>query len=47
MTPENVRIATRLAFTEMIKSGTTCFNDMYFSKILAEEAKIPVSGSYG
>ena len=30
VTPENVRVATRLAFVEMIKSGTTCFNDMYF-----------------
>lgn len=38
--PENVRIATRLAFIEMIKSGTTCFNDMYFFEdIIAEEAK--------
>lgn len=37
---ENVRIATRLAFIEMIKSGTTCFNDMYFFEdIIAEEAK--------
>lgn len=40
VTPENVRIATRLAFIEMIKSGTTCFNDMYFFEdIIAEEAK--------
>lgn len=38
--PENVRIATRLAFIEMIKSGTTCFNDMYFFEdVIAEEAK--------
>ena len=38
--PENVRIASRLAFLEMIKSGTTCFNDMYFYEdIIAEEAK--------
>lgn len=38
--PKNVRIATRLAFIEMIKSGTTCFNDMYFFEdIIAEEAK--------
>lgn len=36
----NVRVATRLAFIEMIKSGTTCFNDMYFFEdIIAEEAK--------
>lgn len=40
VTPENVRIAARLAFTEMIKSGTTCFNDMYFFEdVIAEEAK--------
>lgn len=40
ITPENVRIATRLAFVEMIKSGTTCFNDMYFFEhIIAQEAK--------
>lgn len=40
ITPEHVRIATRLAFVEMIKSGTTCFNDMYFFEdVIAEEAK--------
>lgn len=40
VTPGNIRIATRLAFIEMIKSGTTCFNDMYFFEdIIAEEAK--------
>lgn len=40
VTPENLRIATRLAFIEMIKSGTTCFNDMYFfENVIAEEAK--------
>lgn len=38
--PENVRIASQLAFVEMIKSGTTCFNDMYFFEdVIAEEAK--------
>lgn len=38
--PENVRLAARLAFIEMIKSGTTCFNDMYFFEdVIAEEAK--------
>lgn len=36
----NVRIATRLALVEMIKSGTTCFNDMYFFEdAIAEEAR--------
>lgn len=40
VTPENVRVATRLAFVEMIKSGTTCFNDMYFFEdVIADEAK--------
>ena len=40
VTPENVRIATRLAFVEMIKSGTTCFNDMYFFEdVIADEAR--------
>lgn len=37
---ENVRLATQLAFIEMIKSGTTCFNDMYFFEdVIAEEAR--------
>lgn len=40
VTPENVRIASQLAFIEMIKSGTTCFNDMYFFEdVIAVEAK--------
>lgn len=40
VTPDNVRVATRLAFIEMLKSGTTCFNDMYFFEdIIAEEAR--------
>lgn len=40
ISPENVRISTRIALIEMIKSGTTCFNDMYFFEdIIAEEAK--------
>lgn len=40
VTPDHVRIATRLALIEMIKSGTTCFNDMYFYEdIIAEEAR--------
>lgn len=40
MTPQHVRAAARLAFVEMIKSGTTCFNDMYFFEdVIAEEAK--------
>ena len=40
MTPENVSVATRFAFVEMIKAGTTCFNDMYFfEEVIAREAK--------
>lgn len=40
VTPANVRIATRLALVEMIKSGTTCFNDMYFfEEVIAGEAR--------
>ncbi|MDG1462229.1 MAG: amidohydrolase family protein, partial [Gammaproteobacteria bacterium] len=30
VSPEFVRDGTRLAIAEMLKSGTTCFNDMYF-----------------
>lgn len=46
---QNVRIATRLALVEMIKSGTTCFNDMYFFEdAIAEEAyKAGVRGVVG
>lgn len=40
LTPENVRIGTRLALLEMIKTGTSCFNDMYFfDHEIAEEAQ--------
>ena len=40
MNVENERVASRLAFLEMIKSGTTCFNDMYFFEdMIATEAK--------
>ena len=40
MTPENVAVASRFALVEMIKSGTTCFNDMYFfEEVIAREAK--------
>lgn len=40
VTPENIRTASRLAFIEMIKSGTVCFNDMYFFEdLIAEEAE--------
>ena len=46
---QNVRIATRLALVEMIKSGTTCFNDMYFfENAIAEEAhKAGIRGVVG
>jgi 5-methylthioadenosine/S-adenosylhomocysteine deaminase len=30
VSPDFVRDGTRLAVTEMLRSGTTCFNDMYF-----------------
>ena len=37
---QNVQLASQLAFLEMIKSGTTCFNDMYyFDDVIATEAK--------
>lgn len=37
---ESVRAAVRLALVEMVKSGTTCFNDMYFFEdAVAEEAR--------
>ena len=40
ITAENVQIASRLGILEMIKSGTTCFNDMYFFEdVIGEEAK--------
>jgi len=39
LTPEMVRIGTRLACAEMIRSGTTCFCDMYlFEDAVAEAA---------
>lgn len=40
ITAENVKVAARLGMIEMIKSGTTCFNDMYFFEDeIGEEAK--------
>ena len=37
--PEMVRDGTRLAIAEMLKSGTTCFSDMYyFPDVVAETA---------
>lgn len=36
--PEFVRDGTRLAIAEMFRSGTTCFNDMYFFADAAIEA---------
>lgn len=40
VTEESVRVGVRLALVEMIKSGTTCFNDMYFFEdAVAEEAR--------
>ena len=40
VTEEFVRDGTRLAFAEMIRSGTTCMNDMYmFPEVVGEVAK--------
>lgn len=36
--PKHIRAGTRLACLEMIKSGTTCFNDMYFMMKEAAQA---------
>ena len=38
LTPELVYDGTRLAVLEMIKTGTTCFNDMYFFPEMAAKA---------
>lgn len=39
VSPEFVRDGSRLAMAEMIKSGTTCFSDMYFfPNVVAQEA---------
>ncbi|MEK6851612.1 MAG: amidohydrolase family protein, partial [Candidatus Thermoplasmatota archaeon] len=38
LTPEAVYWGTKLACLEMIKSGTTCFNDMYFHMDRAAKA---------
>lgn len=37
VSPEFVRDGTRLAIAEMLKSGTTCFSDMYFYPDVAAE----------
>jgi 5-methylthioadenosine/S-adenosylhomocysteine deaminase len=40
LTPDMVRVGTRLACAEMIRSGTTCFCDMYlFEASVAEAAR--------
>jgi 5-methylthioadenosine/S-adenosylhomocysteine deaminase len=38
LTPDDVYWGTRLACLEMIKSGTTCFNDMYWHMLSAAKA---------
>ena len=38
--PEFVMDGTKLAIAEMIRSGTTCFNDMYFFPNISAEASI-------
>jgi len=47
--PEFVRDGTRLAIAEMIRSGTTCFNDMYFfpDEIAAAAADAGIRCSVG
>ena len=49
LTPELIRLATRLACAEMIRSGTTSFVDMYFFEdVMAETAsEIGLRGWYG
>ena len=36
--PEDIYWGTKLACLEMIRSGTTCFNDMYFNMDMAAKA---------
>jgi len=38
LTREDIYVGTKLACLEMIKSGTTCFNDMYFHMDMAAKA---------
>jgi len=38
--PEFVTLGTRLAIAEMLRGGTTCFNDMYFFPEAAAEAVV-------
>ncbi|GAB4170174.1 MAG: TRZ/ATZ family hydrolase [Wenzhouxiangellaceae bacterium] len=40
MGPEYVRAGTRLAMAEMLRSGTTCFNDNYFYPDVTAQAAI-------
>ena len=51
MTPEDIYWGAKFAFLEMVKIGTTCFNDMYFSmeKVAqaAEESGLRAFLGYG
>ncbi len=51
MTPEDIYWGAKFAFLEMVKTGTTCFNDMYFSmeKVAqaAEESGLRAFLGYG
>lgn len=38
LTPDDIYAGTKLACLEMIRSGTTCFNDMYFHMDMAAKA---------
>ena len=42
VSPEFVTDGTRLAIAEMIRSGTTCFNDMYFFADHSAEAAVEI-----
>jgi len=39
---ETVTLGTQLAIAEMIRSGTTCYNDMYFFPLAAAQAMIDI-----
>lgn len=49
VTPDFVRLGTQIACAEMIRSGVTCFADMFYyeSHIAAETAKIGMRGLLG
>ena len=40
VTPETVEVGVKLAIIELIKSGTTCFNDMYYFEDITAQVAI-------